>query len=603
MTTNVGELWVGVGGGDKDLVKVLKGAEQKVERSAKTMSDAAQVKVDADTKQAEKAVDAGGKRIVKQAKEIGDDAGKKMGDGISSHVGAAVAALGLGAIAEQFLGKLDEADQRKRQSGIMDSQAGVAGTPFAGGLMPAAQDIYYAGNAGSMEEAQAAVTNLAGMIGGLGDVSEETFKQQAAQALAVANTLGVDVNQAVLAASELISNDLASNATEAFDLIQAGSNAGANRFGDMADTIIEYAKDWRQLGVSAEQGLAMAATGQQKGARNADVLADAYKEFYIKVGGGAPDAAKALDDLGITAADAAKVGITGLNRWAVGSAELTKMIAEGGPKAQQAYELIRMKVEALGTGVTQNQVGVGLWGTKWEDAGAQAVLAMKPVEAQLNNVDGAAQRATDAQKLEGWRLSFEQNVTKPASEWFDGLAKAQSEGGGKGMIEYVFGKENVADFQRGMDDVIAGWNKLKADALDPVFGVLQTIWDKMNGFADNQFVQWILGVNSDGSNTGGQGGVAGAILANSPAFQAFNLFAKSGDGNDFGGTVPGPIGSPQLRVLHGGEQVIPAHRNGHGGGGGGLTINGGVHVNGGPTNAGTQHAIERGLIKVAKERR
>ncbi len=40
-----------------------------------------------------------------------------------------------------------------------------------------------------------------------------------------------------------------------------------------------------------------------------------------------------------------------------------------------------------------------------------------------------------------------------------------------------------------------------------------------------------------------------------------------------GGTVPGPIGSPQLIQAHGGEQVIPYHRIGSGGSGSQITVN------------------------------
>jgi hypothetical protein len=41
-----------------------------------------------------------------------------------------------------------------------------------------------------------------------------------------------------------------------------------------------------------------------------------------------------------------------------------------------------------------------------------------------------------------------------------------------------------------------------------------------------------------------------------------------------GGIVPGPRGRPQLAMVHGGEEIIPAYRGG-GGGGGTMT----VHVN------------------------
>lgn len=49
-----------------------------------------------------------------------------------------------------------------------------------------------------------------------------------------------------------------------------------------------------------------------------------------------------------------------------------------------------------------------------------------------------------------------------------------------------------------------------------------------------------------------------------------------GAGNATGGIVPGPIGSPQMALVHGGEEIVPHGRTHGDSGGGGVTIN--VHV-------------------------
>ena len=59
-----------------------------------------------------------------------------------------------------------------------------------------------------------------------------------------------------------------------------------------------------------------------------------------------------------------------------------------------------------------------------------------------------------------------------------------------------------------------------------------------------------------------------------------------------GGVVPGPIGSPQPIMAHGGERIVPA--GGPSGGGGGVTIN----IN---TGVGDPQAIARAVANALED--
>ena len=60
------------------------------------------------------------------------------------------------------------------------------------------------------------------------------------------------------------------------------------------------------------------------------------------------------------------------------------------------------------------------------------------------------------------------------------------------------------------------------------------------------------------------------IVANAAAVGgATSSGSASVPGYQFGGIVPGPLGAPQLAVVHGGERIIPTGRSSSGG----VTIN------------------------------
>lgn len=67
-------------------------------------------------------------------------------------------------------------------------------------------------------------------------------------------------------------------------------------------------------------------------------------------------------------------------------------------------------------------------------------------------------------------------------------------------------------------------------------------------------------------------GVINAIRGIISAAESLASRVKGGlkiPGFQSGGIVPGPVGAPQLAMVHGGEEVIPTNRTGRGGGGGG----------------------------------
>lgn len=110
------------------------------------------------------------------------------------------------------------------------------------------------------------------------------------------------------------------------------------------------------------------------------------------------------------------------------------------------------------------------------------------------------------------------------------------------------------------------WNAIKT-ALQTVWGIVKPILDAMSSGLDKIAdaagkVTGAVGKVKDaaGGVVGGVGGAIGGALGKIPFF-------------DDGGVVPGPIGAPRLAMVHGGETVLPTHKDPMAGGPGGPTFN------------------------------
>ncbi|MFR5513198.1 MAG: hypothetical protein ACLTIL_00115, partial [[Eubacterium] siraeum] len=110
-----------------------------------------------------------------------------------------------------------------------------------------------------------------------------------------------------------------------------------------------------------EEAMSMMAEGAKNGAFQVDFLNDAFKEFSIRAKDGSQTTADGMALLGL---DATKLG---------------EEFAAGGDRAYQAFKLVNEKLAACESDVDRNAAGVALYGTKWEDLGEDAVLAMAQI--------------------------------------------------------------------------------------------------------------------------------------------------------------------------------------------------------------------------------
>lgn len=176
-------------------------------------------------------------------------------------------------------------------------------------------------------------------------------------ALMLRDTFEFEVNESTRAASALMKN-FGITGDQAFTLIAQGAQNGANKNGDLLDSLNEYSVQFKMLGFSADQFTNTLINGAANGAFSIDKIGDAVKEFTIR------------------SKDGSKTSTEGFTAMGLDAEQMTMAFAQGGPAAQQAFQTVVKALAGMEDPVAQNAAGVALFGTMFEDLGAKAVLAL-----------------------------------------------------------------------------------------------------------------------------------------------------------------------------------------------------------------------------------
>ena len=277
---------------------------------------------------------------------------KGFGKAIGGAMAAAGAAAG-GLLAKGLTDNLDIGAANAKlagQLGLTQDEADKAGK--------VAGAVYAANWGGSIEEINETIRSVSTNLGSVADTSEADLTKMTTAAQTLSDVFGVDVAESTKAAGQLIKNGLAKDSTEAFDLIAAGFRDGADGSGDFLETLTEYSPQFQKLGIGGSQALALLEDGLKAGAKDTDVIADAFKEFSLRAIDGSKATSDAYKGLGLdakaTAAD----------------------IAAGGQTANGATAEVLQRLNEIKDPLKQNQLGVALFGTQWEDTLRQILPSM-----------------------------------------------------------------------------------------------------------------------------------------------------------------------------------------------------------------------------------
>ncbi|MFJ9961079.1 phage tail tape measure protein [Streptomyces avermitilis] len=300
-----------------------------------------------------------------------ENAGQQSGDGFASNF-KAKALGGAVAIGAAFAKLMGDAIEQSNVTSKLQAQLGASGKD-ASRYGKVAGQLYSKGVTDTFEGAAESIKAVAqsGLLPP--GATNKQLASIATKASDVATVFDQDLGGVTNAVAQMVKTGLAKNSTEAFDIITKGFQGGADKAGDLLDTFNEYGTQFRKLGVGGPQALGLIQQGLKGGARDADLAADALKEFSIRAIDGSDSTKQGFKDIGLSAET------------------MSKRIGKGGKSANEALDLTLDRLRNIKDPVKQSQTAVALFGTQAEDLG-KALFAMDPSKATdaIGKVGGSA---------------------------------------------------------------------------------------------------------------------------------------------------------------------------------------------------------------------
>lgn len=310
-----------------------------------------------------------------------------------------VAAAGITAIGSAAMatigGLLNFGDSANKSLNKLQAQTGASADEMAQ-FREIANDIYKSNFGESIEDIAGSMAEVKRTTGTAG----EELKNLTTNAIMLRDTFGYEVNETVRTSNTLM-KQFGITGEQAMTLIAQGAQNGADKNGDLLDTLNEYAPQFKALGFSADEFTSILIQGAANGAWSIDKVGDAIKEFNIRAKDGSNTTKDAFSQLGF---DADQMG---------------KAFASGGETAQAAFAQV---IDALGKiedPMQRNQIGVELFGTQFEDLESGAILALGNVEQKADMTADTLQQINSVQyndvgsALEGLKRQLVASVAEP----------------------------------------------------------------------------------------------------------------------------------------------------------------------------------------------
>lgn len=306
--------------------------------------------------------------IVTKLGGLGLAGGAAMGAGVVTAFAAAT--VGLYAAMDAGLASLQGKDLIRARLGV-DPATMV-------GYGKAAADAYANGWGASIQDNLSTLQfgKQAGLVGP--DAGTGDLQNLIEQSTTVSTLIGEDTQRVAQGTRNFIKTGLVDSYQEAFDLITAASQQGLDISGDLLDTAEEYGTVLHAVGLTGADSFGLIKQMMDGGIRNTDVAADSIKELSISVADNSELTRQAFQAMGFNADD------------------MSNRFVQGGAVARDAFGEVLKAINDLDPAL-QQQVGLALFKTKWEDAKTAIKEAdLSGAATELGNIDGASKNAADA---------------------------------------------------------------------------------------------------------------------------------------------------------------------------------------------------------------
>ncbi len=359
---------------DKYVETDLKNSHVKLKRSAKSTNDDVLKDTEETNKKISKSYEDNGSSVSNAFKGLAKDAadscsamGGSFSDLASQILSINPVVAGIGAavvgICNKSVGAAVDMDQAMNQFIASTGKSSDEAERYQGVL-----EGIYANNYG--EDFQDIADSMALVTKSMGDMDDASLQSITESAFALRDTFGYDVNESVRAATAMV-KQFGIDGDDAMGLIATGAQNGLDYSGELLDSISEYSVQFAKAGLDADDMFKIMQSGAESGAFNLDKVGDAIKEMSIRVVDGSDTTAAGFEALGLNADD------------------MAAKFAAGGESAKEAFDQTIDALAGMEDPLAQNQAGVALFGTMWEDLGPDVVT-------QLANIQDGAYDTADA---------------------------------------------------------------------------------------------------------------------------------------------------------------------------------------------------------------
>jgi murein DD-endopeptidase MepM/ murein hydrolase activator NlpD len=306
-----------------------------------------------------------------------DDVGSKLGktgDGITSvgqgvTLGLTTPILAAGVAAGIVAGQFDNASAQIQSSlGLTEAEAKK--------LEDTAKNVWQNGFGESLEEVTDALLKVKQNMKDVADGAE--LEKVTQDAITLAQTFDADVNEVTRAGNNLMVN-FGLTSSVAFDLMAAGAQNGLNFSQEMFDNLSEYSGLFADMGFSAEEYFQILVNGSEAGVYNLDYINDVMKEFQIRVKDGSDATATAMGQMSES------------------TQEVWESFLVGNGTVKDVSNTVLTELKGMDDQVLASQLGVSLFGTKWEDLESEAMYSLTTVGGEMSNVTGTMDNMVEAQ--------------------------------------------------------------------------------------------------------------------------------------------------------------------------------------------------------------
>lgn len=325
------------------------------------------------------------------------------------------------------------------------------------------------------------------------NLTGQELEDATSTALLMRDAFGFEVDESIRGVSALM-EQFGLTAIEAYDLIAQGAQKGLNSNGDLMDVINEYSVHFSQLGFDSMEMFNILKAGADSGAFSVDKVGDAFKEFGIRVKDESDATKTAFEQLGLNAD------------------KLTKDFATGGDKGAKAFIEVNEALAKLEDPLLQNQVGVALFGSMWEDLGAKAVTALVDYGDEFNTTGETLDMVNEksgslSDSFGSLKKTLETDVVKPLGEELKPVIED--------VVEYV--QENAPAIKEVLGkiiDAVGGFIKLIIDNKDAILTAIVAIGGGLLAWNVYSIISSVVTVITT---------LFTAIKAGIPIMQALNL--------------------------------------------------------------------------------